>query len=77
MKHQLAIGILATAVAATDTVESVQAEIDLLQSRFDEIFYPNFTKFLDNAFHTQPLPFGGHVENGVIDDVLKFYETGD
>ena len=46
-------------------------------SRFDEIFYPNFTKFLDNAFHTQPLPFGGHVENGVIDDVLKFYETGD
>ena len=58
-----------------DTVASVQLEIDLLNSRLNNIFYPNYNKFLKRAFHPQQSPvYGLHVTGRVKDDVLKFHD---
>ena len=57
-----------------DTVESVTAEVDALQSKLDNILYPAYYKDLQEAFGSLEHIFGGHDEFLIKDDVLKFHD---
>ena len=57
------------------TEASLQAEINSLQSKLDDILYPNFFKTLERAFKPGDVIFGGYVENSSKDDVLFFHSV--
>ena len=54
------------------TVESVQAEVDALQSRLDDILFPSFFEDLAGAFKGQAVLFGGKSATDAKNDIYKF-----